>query len=129
MFSTKSFLRFCEERNLKTSTINGYKSTLVSYTNFNKMSFEELFKEALDDEKNIHLIKNRRIKQRLIKYRNYLINEENKMEYTIKTYISRIKTFYHHFEIEVRDLPPVKYKKEYEVNYYDLPTRNDIKSN
>ena len=129
MFSNinKSFLRFCEERNLKRSTINGYKSTLVSYTNFNKMSIEELFEEALDDEENIHLIKNRRIKKRLIDYRNYLINEENKMEYTVKTYISRIKTFYHHFEIEVPDLPPVKYKKEYEVSYYDLPTREDIK--
>ena len=45
---------------------------------------------------------------------------------TIKTYFSRLKTFYIHFEIEIPHLPDAKYKKNYETNYLDLPTKEHI---
>ena len=46
---------------------------------------------------------------------------------TVKTYFSKLKTFYVHFEIEIPHLPDVKYNSEYEINYLDLPTKENIR--
>ena len=46
---------------------------------------------------------------------------------TSKTYFSKVKTFYLHFEFEIPHLPQAKYDKIYETNYLDLPTREHIR--
>ncbi|WP_304123606.1 integrase [Methanosphaera cuniculi] len=127
MYNDKLYVQFCLERNLKKNTKKCYESSLKSYTEFHEMTISELFEEALEDEKNIHLIKNRNIKRRMIDYRNYLLEQKNMTTSTIKTYISKIRTFYSHFEIEIPDLPPVKYERAYEINYLDLPTKEHIR--
>ena len=45
---------------------------------------------------------------------------------TSKTYFSKVKTFYLHFEVELPHLPDAKYNKIYETNYLDLPTKEHI---
>lgn len=45
---------------------------------------------------------------------------------SVKTYFSKIKTFYRHFEVEIPSLPIMKYEKSYESSYLDLPTKRHI---
>lgn len=118
------FHRFCKERNIRESTAKSYESALNKYVLFHKMSLDELVDEAIGEE-NLP-INQRKIKQRLINYRSYLLGS-NISNTSSKTYFTNVKTFYKHFEIEIPPLPSVKYNKDYETNYFDIPTKDHIK--
>lgn len=125
MFNSRLFQKFCKDRNVRKSTRKGYESALKNYTRFHDLTIEELIKEAQKDEKENVILKERKIKKRLLKYRTYLFSS-NKSPNTIKTYFTKVKTFYQHYEIEIPHLPDAKYDKLYETNYLDLPTREHI---
>ncbi len=125
MYTNNLITKLCEERNIKENTKRGYITALNSYTNYCNMSLNELLDEAFNEENNNISLKNRHVKQHLIEYRSFLISEGIASS-TIKNYLSKIRTFYKHYDIELPDLPPVKYEKEYEINYNDLPTKQDI---
>ena len=126
MYSNNLFQKFCIERNIKSSTKKGYDSALKLYENFQGESIENLFVEArLEENKRVPL-KDRKIKKRLINFRSYLLNSKLSPN-TSKTYFSKVKTFYLHFEFELPHLPQAKYDKIYETNYLDLPTREHIR--
>ena len=125
MYSNNYFKEFCQKRNIKQSTSEGYVSALKKYLDFHDESIDFLIKEALTDEENKVPLKNRRIKKRLLDFRTYLINSSLSSN-TIKNYFTKVKTFYRHFEIELPELPKVKNKTEYNVSYFDLPTRKHI---
>lgn len=127
MYNNKLFLKFCKERNIKESTMQGYVSTLKRYTTFHDCTIEKLLKEANEDEENRVPLKERKLKERLLSYRSYLL-ESDLSSNTIKTYFSKLKTFYVHYEIEIPHLPDVKYNKQYETNYLDLPSKEHIRS-
>ena len=118
--------KFCIDRNIKKNTLKGYVSAIDKYVNFHEKTIDFLIEEAQKDEKNKTLLKNRKIKIRLLSFRNFLFSE-GLSNNTIKTYISRIKTFYRHYEIEIPELPTAKYNSEYEINYLDIPSKEDIK--
>ena len=90
------------------------------------MTIEELVEEAQNEEKRKIPLKNRTLKKRLIDFRNYLLNSDLSTK-TAKTYFSKIKAYYRHYEIEIPILPKVSYDKPYETNYLDLPKHSDIK--
>ena len=125
MYSKKLFRKFCKDRHIKESTIKGYDSALKAYENFHKKSISELFKEAQIEENKRIPLKDRKIKKRLLEFRSYLLNS-NLSPNTSKTYFSKVKTFYLHFEFELPHLPQAKYNKIYETNYLDLPTHEHI---
>ena len=126
MYNNKLFKKFCKERNIKDSTIESYSIPIKRYIRFHNCSLEELIEEAnIDEEKRIPL-KQRRLKDRLISFRNNLL-ESKLSSNTIRTYFSKIKTFYKHFEIEIPYLPEIKYEKDYVTNYLDLPTKEHIR--
>lgn len=125
MYNNELFIKFCKERNIRDSTKQGYVSTLLRYTSFHNRTIEELVNEANEDERNGIPLKERRLKGRLLSYRSYLL-ESDLSSNTIKTYFSKLKTFYMHYEIEIPHLPDAKYDKQYETNYLDLPTKNHI---
>lgn len=120
------FKQFIRDRNLKKSTIMGYENAIKLYEQFHNASIDELIKEARQDEYNNVALKDRRIKIRLVEFRSFLF-DENKSANTIRTYFSKIRTFYSHFEIELPYIPPVKYSRDYQASYLDLPTRDDIR--
>lgn len=122
----KIFNKFCKERNVTDSTINGYWSAIRKYENYHNASIEKLIQEALYEESENILLKERKIKQRLISFRTFLLNS-NLSQNTVKSYFTKIKTFYEHFEIEIPNIPNAKYAKEYETNYLDLPTKEHIR--
>ena len=115
----KLFNKFCKERNVTDSTRTGYWSAIKKYENYHKHTMEELLKEALSEEESNVPLKERKIKQRLIQYRTFLLNS-NLSQNTVRSYFTKIKTFYEHFEIEIPHLPQAKYAREYEPNYIDL---------
>jgi len=126
MYNNKLFIKFCEDRNISENTKKGYISTLKLYAEFHNNSIENLINEAILEENKLVPLKNRKIKGRLISFRNYLFKMKMTTN-TIKTYFSKLKTFYIHHEIQIPNLPLVSYEKEYETNYKDLPTKEDIK--
>lgn len=119
------FKRFCRERNIKQSTRNGYESTIKHYVSFHGQSLDKLIDEAIGEEEKRIPLKNRKLKKRLVEYRNYLLNCGISHS-TSKLYFSNIKTVYKHFEIEIPHLPIAKYHKDYESNYFDIPTKEHI---
>lgn len=125
MNSNKLFEKFCKDRNIKLSTRKGYDSALRLYEDFNSKSIKKLFVEARKEENERIPLKDRKIKKRLLNFRSYLLNS-NLSPNTSKTYFSKIKTFYLHFEFELPHLPQAKYDKIYETNYLDLPTKKHI---
>lgn len=119
------FDKFCKDRNVKDSTKKGYMSALRHYLLFHEESLEYLINEAIEDENNKVSLKDRKLKHRLLNFRNYLISS-SKSTNTIKTYFTRVKTIYIHFDIEIPHLPDVQYETTYITNYYDLPTKEHI---
>lgn len=125
MYSNNLFQKFCRDRNIKDSTKKGYDSAIRLYEDFSDKSIEDLFREARSEETERIPIKDRKIKKRLIDFRSYLLNSDLSPN-TAKTYFSKVKTFYLHFEFELPHLPQAKYDKIYETNYLDLPTHEHI---
>ena len=122
---TDYFKCFCRERNIKQRTVKGYESAINQYTSFHNLSIDELILEAINDEEKRIPLKNRKLKYRLMDFRSFLLNSS--LSYAkSKIYFTYIKSFYKHFEVEIPYIPLAKYGKEYETNYFDIPTKDHI---
>ncbi len=118
---------FAETRNLSQSSKTLYMYWLKAYTKFTGNTLYELHEEAEAEEEQGIRWKKRKIKTRLITYRNYLT--ENYMGKTVRSMFNAIKTFYKHYEIEVHNLPPLNDKKLNHsiVSYDDLSDKEIIR--
>lgn len=119
---------FTITRNLKPITKKSYATSMNLYTQFNNTSFISLIKEAEEEENRKIRWKYRKIKRRLLKFRNFLTNNYKKNY--VKTTLSRVITIYKHYEIEINTLPPLSSKNHNEsppVTFDDLPDKNIIK--
>lgn len=120
--SQKLMDKMMKERNVRASTAKGYLSTIKMYTEFNQMQLYDLIDEALK-EQDAHIpLRESKLKQRLLDYRNYLMNIQDMSSQTVKTYFSKMLTVYRHFECEIPIIPMAQYKHEYVTTYSDLPT-------
>ena len=126
MMSEELLKRFCSNRNIKYSTLKSYRSAIAKYEFFQDMDMGSLMDEAIVEEDEGISLKNRKIKGRLLDFRSFLLDSGLAIS-TVRTYFSRIKTFYRHFEIELPYLNDIKFDEEYLSSYYDLPTRGDIR--
>ena len=122
MFNNRLFQKFCRDRNVKESTKQGYESALKNYMEYHQETLTTLIDEAIAEENQGIPLKNRKLKKRLLNYRNYLLKSKSSPN-TVRTYFTKVKTFYKHFEIELPVLPDAKYNKLYETNYLDLDLR------
>jgi integrase len=86
---------------------------------------DDLIDEAIIDEESDVPLKNRRIKKRLLDFRAFLLDSDLSIG-TVRTYLSRIKTFYRHFEVELPYLNDISLDEEYLSSYGDLPSKKDI---
>jgi len=120
------FQRFVAERNLSKRSINAYNSALKDYCKFNKMSLQELYDEADEEEENRVRANKRKISSRLLKYRTYKINQGSAVQ-TIKGYFSSVKTFYKHNGIEIPYIPPVILNEDFHERFDHIPTIEHIK--
>lgn len=120
--------QFVKSRNLKPRTKKGYKYSLRQYTDFHQMTLEELLSEAEAEEELGIRWKHRKLKTRLINFRNWLQN--NFLNNTAKKNFGRVLTFYKHHEIEIHTLPPFNEKNSNfaeAITFDKLPDREIIK--
>lgn len=118
---------FFNDKGLAKSSQRHYKASVKMYERLHLLTLPELLEEAdLEEEKGIRW-KNRKLKQRLVDFRNYVYSY--KKEGTAKQYMTDIKAIYRHFEIEIQPLPsfnPKNIDKTYEPTFEDLPTRQEL---
>ena len=117
------FNSFVRQRNLSPGSVKVYHHALKKYVEFNGMTLEELILEADNEEDEGIRWKRRTLKNRLIDFRNYLIDYGYAKE-TINTMMKRVTTFYRHYEIEIHHLPRTNIQSNVEIR---LPTRDDLK--
>jgi len=116
--------KYSSDRNIKSSTMEGYTSAIRKYEKFHAKSIEDLIAEAKSEEG--MPLNERKIKERLISFRKYLIKSDLSNR-SAKTYFSKIKAFYRFHDVEIPDIPNIRYDLDYQTNYKDLPTREHIK--
>ena len=88
------FINFCKEKNIAPSTTTKkYKNHLKNYTNFHKMTLRELIDEADEEEENRVRMKRRKIRQRLIDFRTWMLIDKKFAGSTIKGNIISVKSF------------------------------------
>ena len=125
----KEFLQtFAEEKNIKDSTHKGYHDSVKIYTKVIGKSMPALIKEADGEEEEGIRWKNRKLKKHLNNFTTYL--EENYKLSSINIHLTRIKTIYKYYEIEIGEIRPIN-KKNVEISepisYADLPDKEIIK--
>lgn len=123
----KKLLKFFEDRGSSKKTQSHHIASVKLYQHLNNKSLEELIAEADYEEEERIRWKRRKVRERLIDYRNYLF--ANKAEATAKLYLQDVRTIYKHFEIELQDLPNFnshQIDKTYEMDYEDLVTTGEL---
>ena len=121
-------IQFSKERKLKESTKQGYVSGLGHFLiSTKKNNLQEVIDEALEDEHKHIPTKETRLAKHLRQYKIYL-NETIPTANTVHTYFTKIETFLRHYDITVPHRPAMKIQKEYHVDYYDLPSKDMIKT-
>lgn len=106
------------------SKIN-YLSCFEKYSEFHGMTLKELLEEAEREEDEGVPLKRRTLKNRLISFQSFLSN--NYSSNTTKGYMSKIKTFYKTFEIQLPYLPQVKTITKVSTTYEEILTKDEIK--
>lgn len=105
-----------------------YRRVINYYSEFNNMSMEELIEEADKEEENGVRWKKRKIKQRLLRFRQHLV-DENYTKATIKQYFTVVKAVYRHYEIEIHNIPTLNERNvniPEDMEFEDLLTHQEL---
>ena len=121
----RKFKMFIQNRTVRESTIKKYKIDIQTYSDFIKQSPSEFIEEALTEEDNGIRLSNRKIKEYLLDYKDYLIKNDYSPR-TIITKLTTIKFFYAEFDVVT---PKIRYSKKNlrRETIEDLPTKDDIR--
>jgi len=114
-------------RNYAERTEKCYRTVINNYTSFTDKPLWELISEAEEEEKKGIRWKDRKLKQRLMDYRQYLY--DNYLLSTANSNLMRIKSVYKFYEIEVHQLPYLGMQNvnlNAPLTFNDLPTREVI---
>ena len=101
-----TFIEYISNQHVKEKTKYAYKFRLKGYCNYTQQTPTQLIEEAENEEEKRIRMKNRKIKQHINGFIQYLITEKKSPNY-VNTSIATIKSFYNEFEIE---LPKIKCK-------------------
>ena len=105
-----------------------FRNAVKQYCNQQQSNLDQLIKEADTEEDQRIRWRDRKLKQRLLSFRQHLI--ENYKKNTVQSYFNAIKSIYSFYEIEIGDLPSLNLKSvntPEPINYVDLPTKDIIK--
>lgn len=112
-------------KNLSSETIRSYEYIITNYTNCHNLSLQQLLDEAEEEENNNIPLRNRKIKQRLIQFKQYLINK-NFAVATINLNLMKIKSIYYFYDFELpHNITPLKNNIYKTIE--DIPTMEDVK--
>ena len=84
------------------------RSVMKKYCEFNGMSLQELLDEAEKEEADNVKWKHRRVKTKLLKYRQFLL--DNYSINTVRIHMSAVSKFYRFYDIEINPLPRLNMK-------------------
>ena len=105
-----------------------YKRVIDYYSEFNQMSIDDLINEADQEEEKGIRWKKRKIKSRLLRFRQHLI-DENYTKATIKQYFTVVKAVYRYYEIEIHTIPQLNDRNvniPEDMEYEDLLTHEEL---
>lgn len=114
-------------RNHGTQSRKIYKRAITYYCKFNNMTMQELLDEADQEEENGIRWKKRKLKGRLLKFRQNLI--QNYKKATIKSYFTCVLVVYKYFDIEIGNLPTLSDKNvklPEPIQFKDILTHEEI---
>ena len=121
------FETFCRQRKLSQGSIKIYHNALTQYCRYTKMSLEELINEADDDERQGLPWKERRLKDKLLNFKIYLIEKEY-VNSTVHDYVKKVKSSYRHHYIEIHTInEKAKGKKYNPITFTELPNKEILK--
>ena len=122
------FKNFCRQRRLSEGSIKIYNNALNKYCEFTKMTLQELLDEADQDERDGKQWKERRLKDKLINFKVWLI-EQGYVDSTVQDYVKKVKGFYRHHYIEIHSISEkAKGKKYNPITFTQLPNTQILKS-
>lgn len=128
MNDKKIIQNYITTRGLKKTTAKTYKAVLNHYRQFQGETLTNLLQEADTEEIQRIRWKHRQLKQRLTQYTQHCQTTMNIT--SAKTYLTCVKMFYRHHEIEIGYIPPLN-KRNGEINnpitYTDLPDKEIIR--
>ena len=104
-----------------------YRRAITHYCEFNQMTMQELLDEADQEEEKGIRWKRRKLKRRLLNFRQYLIEHYKKA--TIKSYFTSVLVVYKYFDIEIGNLPPLSDKNikiPEPIQFKDILTHEEI---
>ena len=123
----KIFKIFCRQRKLSPGSIKIYHNALTKYTEFTGMTLKELLDEADTDERQGKPWKERRLKDKLLNFKIYLIEKEY-VNSTVQDYVKKVKSFYRHHYIEIHNInEKAKGKKYNPITFTELPNTEILK--
>ena len=126
--NTEIIREFCERKQHSQQSQTVYKTSLMKYSNFNNMSLYELIKEAEEEEDKGIRWKRSTLLNRLESFRAYLVR--NFSENTAKQDLSRVKTFYKSFRIEIGELDYLSnkvYNKKPSLGFEEIIDKDTIR--
>ncbi|WP_273476475.1 site-specific integrase [Methanobrevibacter woesei] len=104
------------------------RSVMKKYCEFYGMNLQELLDEAEKDEADNVKWKHRRVKHKLLKYRQFLLDKYSIN--TVRIHMSVVSKFYRFYDIEINPLPRLNMKavkKPTPIYYKDLPDKEIIR--
>lgn len=126
--NTEIIREFCTKKQHSQQSQTVYKTSLMKYSNFNNMSLYELIKEAETEEDKGIRWKRSTLLNRLENFRAYLV--QNFSENTAKQDLSRVKTFYKSFRIEIGELDYLSnkvYNKKPSLGFEEIIDKDTIR--
>ena len=123
----KILQQITSERNITLSSKRLYWNAVEQYEQVQGLPLKELLEEAENEEDQGLRWKHRKLRHRLTSYQNHMIT--NYKYGTAKNYISRIKTIYHYYDIEIHNLPRLNRRQanySEPILYKDLPTKKTL---
>lgn len=127
MTNTEILEEIAMVRNHGTQSRITYKRAINHYCKFNNMTMHELLDEADQEEEDGIRWKRRKLKQRLLRYRQHLIEHYKKS--TVKSYFTSVLVIYKYYDIEIGNIPPLNDKNldlPEPIAYKDLLTHEEI---
>ena len=126
--NTEIIREFCTKKQHSPQSQTVYKTSLNKYSDFNNMSLYELIKEAETEEDKGIRWKRSTLLNRLENFRAYLV--QNFSENTAKQDLSRVKTFYKSFRIEIGELDYLSnkvYNKKPSLGFEEIIDKDTIR--
>lgn len=114
-------------KNHKWNTQRKYKYAVQKYCKYHNKTLHELLEEAEQEEEKGIRWKHRKLKKRLLNYRQWLV--ENYAKNTINANFIPILVIYEFYEIELQKLPRISnIQKTAPITYKDLPDKEVIRA-